>query len=365
MIYIFGAHSRARTLAAYLKFLDPDNDIRGFLVDNDEDNPDIADGIRVYSISSGNSTRLDNVDSSTVYIATRGIYHKKISQRLTSLGFKEIIPGTPKFDTKIRTEYLKKYYAEKGQGFIKIDGLSAKDHPNLESGMIYVARTAFDEEPACGYELPEYASFLQVGADLTDRRLTDAGGSTRAVCDNSGDNISIRNKQFCELTGLYWIWKNAGSDFVGLEHYRRHFILPPDWLDRIIDNHVDIVLPIPLYVSSSIEGNYKERHIPEDWDFVMDYLQRNDPEYYAFADSFFKDNLYSPCNMFIMKKKVLDKYCSWVFPILFALADHVGHHDDPYQDRYPGFISERLMTMYFARNEETIKRIYADKSFLF
>ena len=43
------------------------------------------------------------------------------------------------------------------------------------------------------------------------------------IQDNTGDNISTKNPYYCELTGLYWAWKNLDADYIGLVHYRRYF----------------------------------------------------------------------------------------------------------------------------------------------
>ncbi len=42
--------------------------------------------------------------------------------------------------------------------------------------------------------------------------------------DHTGEQISSKNPYYCELTGMYWIWKNVSCDVIGVCHYRRFFM---------------------------------------------------------------------------------------------------------------------------------------------
>lgn len=370
-IYIFGAHSRARTLAAYLCFLDEDIHIEAYFYDNDEKNPENIGEIPVFKVNGTMDINALNLSLDyPVYIGTRGIFHKKITEMLTEIGFKVIYPVTVEMDLMLRNQYLEKYYSSIGREFIKLDKLQEfpvsafKDSEviNKISASVYTVKSPFDRPLQQEYSIASYEKEIYVGAVFAENSLPLL--PKNALRDNEGENISEKNKQFCELTALYWIWKHAREDILGLVHYRRHFLFPKNWKECMLNNQVDVILPVPLYVAPTVEENFKSRHDPSDWEFMMQYLKDNFPENYQAACRFFKGNLYSPCNMFVMKRDVLDALCSWLFPILFKVAEHGGEKDNSYLNRYPGFISERLISLYFEINREKFKLVYADKNFL-
>lgn len=353
-VYIAGAHSRGRTLRAYLEYLYPNLAVEAFLVDDMSENQEIVDKLPVLLIGQGLHTEYP------VYLGMRGVNHEKVARELQDVGVEEIIPVTVDLDIRLRNEYVRRHAEDEGRAFLVVDELQAKERTMREkTAGIYVASSVFDRPLQDRYSYISEEVPLQVGAALTKERL-----SPEAVPDCEGDNISERNRQFCELTGLYWIWKNAREDYVGLVHYRRHFLLPDNWPERMADNQVDVILPVPLYVAPSIAGNYKERHIASDWEYLMTYFRERLPEEYEAAEEIFSGNLYSPCNMLIARKAVLDELCEWMFPILFAVAEHGGEKEDPYLNRYPGFISERLITYFFESRREKYRVVYANKNFL-
>lgn len=412
--YIFGAHSRARTLREYLRVLEPSMHLVGYLVDNNEPNPEEQDEVPVLHLMEGEKNQTDaraagaavvpwrldvglnnrNVNADyPVYIATRGVSHPHIIFLLKEYGFTDIRPVTADLDCDLRNRYMPKRFALRGVPYRKIDEIGDSctstgeeighilpeaggmriDTTSTGSGedteaRIYVARSWNDrplqEEPG----LKPWESVLQVGTELAPGRLSDASYYDNVSVQGEGfcETISGRNRQFCELTGLYWIWKNHGfySEIIGLEHYRRRFLLPDNWESRFAASGAEAILPVPLCVMPSLAENFRLRHDPGIWDCAMRILREQHPEDAVAAEKFFDEPVYSPCNMFIMRWETLDRYCSWLFPMLFAIAAEEGEKADPYLNRYPGFIAERFLSFWCSRYILPERILFSDKSFL-
>ncbi len=190
---------------------------------------------------------------------------------------------------------------------------------------------------------------IQVGASLTDVDLYQ-------LKDNIGENISEKNKVFCELTALYWIWKNSNEDYVGLCHYRRFFdIQDKEEIIKTLESG-KVIVPKLAYLGRSLERQYKHNHDSYIWDTLVSVLDEKYPEYSSLSKEVFKSNKMYPFNMLIAKKEVFDGYCEWLFDILFEVEKRVDIDKlNEYQLRYAGFLSERLFLIYLIHNKNDIK----------
>lgn len=193
--------------------------------------------------------------------------------------------------------------------------------------------------------------------------------------DNTGKNISTKNPYFCELTGLYWAWKNLKNDYIGLVHYRRYFIfnynkklktesekfsnvLTSIEADKLLSS-TDIILPKQRnYYIENLYDHYKHTMFVEPLDITGEIIKEKYPEYYSEFMELHKRKTAHMFNMFIMKKTILDKYCSWLFDILFELEKRVDNSKyDQFHARFYGRISELLLDVYIRTNKLSYSEI--------
>lgn len=181
--------------------------------------------------------------------------------------------------------------------------------------------------------------------------------------DNTGDNISAKNSGYCELTGLYWAWKNLkDADVIGLVHYRRHFLSlenkSGDKWQRILSGpeieklmtEFDILVPHKRnYFIESNESQYVHAHPKEDWERMCAIVREQGSEYSASLDKMRSSASGYKFNMCIMKRNALDDYCSWLFPILEKVED--GKE----KKRILGHLSERMFDVWLYANEGKYK----------
>jgi len=211
------------------------------------------------------------------------------------------------------------------------------------------------------YKMPEDKMYkpVQVGAEGKE----DLGYQK----DNEGENISQKNPYYCELTGLYWAWKNLNADYIGLSHYRRHFtasktipkkeeekfkiLLNNEQVEKILER-TDIILPkARKYYIENLYDHYKHTMHIEPLDETRKIIEEQCPEYLNEFDKLHKRTSAHMFNMFIMKKEYLNRYCDWMFKILFELEKRIDPKQyDSFHARYLGRISELLLDVWINTN---------------
>lgn len=213
------------------------------------------------------------------------------------------------------------------------------------------------------YNMPEDSLYLpvQAGRALREPLLF--------VGDDTGENISAKNHTYCELTVLYWAWKNLEVDVCGLCHYRRYLaeslfgkkwnrILSGKTLERLM-KQTDVILPKKR--NYFIETNYTQyihAHHKQDLDIVRVILEEQYPEYIQAFDRYMSSTKGHHFNMFIMRKNILDAYCTWLFAIMEELEKRLDISTyDEYNKRVFGFVSERLLDTWLETNHISYKEL--------
>ena len=202
---------------------------------------------------------------------------------------------------------------------------------------------------------------VQVGSALAEKELDFQR-------DDIGDNISAKNGKYCELTGIYWAWKNLDADYIGLVHYRRYFTnrksfywLKNDKRDNILSRNqaekllrkVDVILPRKRnYYIETLYDHYSHTHDGKHLDMTRDIIARNCPDYLDDFDKVMQRKSAHMFNMFIMSRQRFHAYCQWVFTILGELEQIVDTSSmNTFESRYLGRISELLLDVWMEKNQ--------------
>ncbi|CAI3950695.1 LPS:glycosyltransferase (RfaJ) (PDB:1G9R) [Commensalibacter communis] len=220
--------------------------------------------------------------------------------------------------------------------------------------------------------------------------------------DATGENISFKNKSFCELTAQYWAWKNdLTSEYIGFCHYRRHFIFNPTnkipsdiygvvpypkiddtylkdigYSDAALEaflNNIDVVAPENwnvrnLYAQNNLEQYQRGENLDiNDYNICLEILKEKYPQYTEAAEKYNMSPYGYYTNMFIMKRHIFEDYSTWLFDILFELEQRINlDHKNLQEYRVFGYISEWLLGIYltYLKTNKKINIIECRRTFV-
>lgn len=231
---------------------------------------------------------------------------------------------------------------------------------------------------------------LMAGNTLLTEKTTIPG-------DDTGENISAKNKYYSELTGIYWVWKNSCQEITGSCHYRRFFTAKPEpflyrvkrlfyfparlakkrygiiytskldrFIPRILNNkeieqiftEYDAIFPVQRKFRYSVKEHYRRYHDLRDLDLLAEILNQKYPEYLSAFNQVMDGNRLYANNMFILKKNDYEQFMTWWFDLLFEFENRINKADyQGYQQRIMGFIAERLLTIWVYHQNMRIREL--------
>lgn len=213
---------------------------------------------------------------------------------------------------------------------------------------IYVATSHMDKAESEPERIGGYIP-IQVGAALTDIRKC-------CITDDTGSNISNKNRDYCECTGLYWIWKNtSGQSYVGLCHYRRRLMLDDESVCYMQQQAVDLVVAHPQFEKDCIREYFGQYIYDQDWQLLKQEITNYDSTYEVYFERYEKGRYYFPCNIALWKRNWFDRYCEFAFSVAERIELFYQERGIMREDRYMGYLFEQMSTLFIMRHYHEMK----------
>ena len=211
-------------------------------------------------------------------------------------------------------------------------------------------------------ELPGNVPYLPVQAGAA---LRPDLGLTR---DDGGENISLRNGLYSELTVHYWLWKNMQADVYGLCHYRRYFTLQgrgralsgaltQSQAEQLLET-AEVIVPRPrVYLIETNYSQYAHAHRAGDLVLARQVIAEGCPDFLPAFDRVMKRCWGRRFNMFIMRREQFEAYSAWLFGILFELEKRLTAAGEPENSRVLGFVAERLLDVWLEKTQPRVRQV--------
>lgn len=188
--------------------------------------------------------------------------------------------------------------------------------------------------------------------------------------EQQGENVAHLNPVINECTGIYWIWKNTNSTYVGLNHYRRYFynddlhfkenILEKETAYEYLKSY-DLILaksdPFETSVLEQLKGTIEDKslfdHIYEKFRTEISTYQK---DYVSSFDQVMNGFNFFRCNLFITKRSIFNEYCEWLFSFLLPIANNtdLSDYQGTIDGRIIGYFAERMLTVWLFKQSYSI-----------
>ncbi len=327
-----------------------------------DENPPEIDGIPVKRLSDWRQ-ELRTQDFPLYYlVAAPETHHAAITASLHTLQIED--SRIVLFTGELENRFLEAYYGSRPDcrtvERLLEDGGKRAQAPGIYPE-VFQAKCHVDRPLQNPVQAPLYVVPIQVGAALTEQIVS-------GLRDDTGENISCKNRNYCELTAAYYAWKNSDAAYKGLCHYRRIFDITDEQMRSllVIPEEWDVILPYPSVHYPNISAQHL-RYIKEaDWKAMLRALEETAPDYDRAYRQMVEngEQHFFNFNMLIAKAEVFDDYCDFLFSVLSRAEEFTTPEGRERADRFAGYMGENLTTLYFQKNKDKLKIVYAGKRWL-
>lgn len=298
-----------------------------FAVTRPEGNPKEIDGIPV-------RTREELCKDWLIIVGVTELLQGEIVSALRARGFQNLFILTQREEYCLMSAYFDR------TGKFPAAAETAQGQDSTFDFTLYEVRNHRDQPLQTRPALRSFERSIQAGAALSDKRVA-------ALTDDAGVNISGKNKQYCEMSATYWVWKNTNHAWTGIEHYRRHLLVTPEMLG----DTVDAVLPLPYLCYPNTMAQFR-RFVSED---VRQALLKTLKTLHPLEYAEYEKILYGPCqytyNILCARRPVFEDYCEWFFEITEHMETLAETVPEIRETRALSYVAEVLTNLYFMYNQ--------------